>query len=241
MKTSNMLIIAALIISLGMITTYNFSLKAAYEAGNYKNRFNESEFTEIKNIKTLNVADANLISIVVEAGQKEGIWIRKRVKDRLVLKQNGEVFTIGLTDKAKEDNRRTGYDDIVLFTNSLNKLKTTAFWPVGEKKTRENVYGGEVSLKGLRTDNFDINVSSSTTVSVNKMVLKTLKAVVGGEKGTALLNLDSANQIEYADFEILGASHLSLSNPKIVKTRYDLSDKATVTLNGAALQEIKNQ
>ncbi|MCX2451037.1 hypothetical protein OQX61_07105 [Pedobacter sp. PLR] len=241
MKTSNMLIIAAIIVSLGMITTYNFSLKAAYEAGDYKNRFNESEFREMKNIETLNVADANLLAIVVEPGQKEGVWIRKRIKDRLVLNQVGNTLTIGLTDEARKMGRATRYDDIVLFTNKLNKLSTVAYWPAGNKREDVNIYGGEVSLKGIKSPDLDIRMAASTSVTMNKMMLKTLRAVVGDEKGGAALNLDQDNHIEFAEFEIPGASKLSLSNPKIVKTRYNLSDKASVTLNGAALQVIKNQ
>lgn len=241
MKTSNMLIIAALIVSLGMITTYNFSLKAAYEAGEYKNRFNESEFREMKNIEILNVADANLIAIVVESGQKEGLWIRKRIKDKLVLNQVGNTLTIGLTDEARKTNRITGYDDVVLITNHLNKLNTVAYWPEGNKREDVNVYGGEVFLKGIKSPELYIHMASSTAVTMDKMTLNTLKAVVGDEKGAAALQLEPDNQIEFAEFAIPGASRLSLSNPKIVKTRYNLSDKATVTLNGTALQVIKNQ
>ncbi|WP_316745663.1 hypothetical protein [Pedobacter gandavensis] len=241
MKTSNMLIIAAIIVSLGMITTYNFSLKAAYEAGDYKNRFNESEFTEMKNVETLNVNAANLITVVIEPGKKEGIWIRKRIKSRVALNQEGQTLTIGLTDEAKKAIRTIGYDDIVLIVNNLSKLKTVAYWPKGNTQENVNYFGSEVVLKGLKGDNLEIMMDGSTSVSMDKAVLKTLKAVIGEEKGAAALNLDQDNQIEFAEFEIPGASKLTLSNPKIVKTQYNVSDKANVTLNGTALQVIKNK
>ncbi|MBB2149287.1 hypothetical protein [Pedobacter gandavensis] len=241
MKTSNMLIIAALIVSLGMVTTYNFSLKAAYEAGDYKNRFKESEFREVKNIETLNITDANLIAIIVEPGKKEGIWIRKRVKEHLMLNQVGNTLTVGLTDEARKTSRLTGYEDIVLVTNGLKKLNTVAYWPKDNKRENVNVYGGEVSLKGIKSTELDIRMASSTSVTMDKMILNTLNVVVGDEKGGAAMHLDPDNQIEFAEFAIPGASKLSLNDPKIVKTRYNLSDKATVTLNGTALQVIKNQ
>ncbi|WP_157262515.1 hypothetical protein [Pedobacter sp. PACM 27299] len=241
MKTSNMLIIAAIIVTLGMLTTYNFSLKAAYQAGEYKNRFHESEFTEIKNIETLKVTAANLMAIVVEPGQKEGIWIRNRIKDRLVLKQEGNDLTIGLTDEARKTSRSIGEDDIVLVVNNLTKLNTKAFFLDKTEVTDGKRYGGGVNLKGIKAGSLELEIGSGTAVSMNKVVLNTLKAMVGLGGDLAVLDLDSANQIEFADFEIPGASRLVLNNPKIVKTRYNLSDVATVTLNGAALQVIKNQ
>ncbi|MBC8987473.1 hypothetical protein H9X96_17025 [Pedobacter sp. N36a] len=241
MKTSNMLIVAAIIVTLGMLTTYNFSLKAAYQAGEYKNRFHNSEFTEFKNIETLNVTAANLMAIVVEPGQKEGIWVRNRIKDRLVLKQDGTTLTIGLTDEARKTSRSTGADDIVLVLNSLNKLDTKAFFLDKTEVTDGRRYGGEVALRGIKATNLELQLGSGTAVSMDKVILKNLKAVVGAEGDAAVLDLNTANEIEFADFEVPGASRLSLNNPKIVKTRYNLSDNATVTLNGAALQVIKNQ
>lgn len=241
MKTSNMLIIAAIIVTLGMLTTYNFSLKAAYQAGEYKNRFHESEFTEFKNIETLNVTAANLMAIVVEPGQKEGIWIRNRIKDRLVLKQTGTALTIGLTDEARKTSRSIGEDDIVLVVNSLKKLDTKAFFLDKNEPTDGKRYGGGVALKGIKTANLELEIGPGTAVSMDQVVLKTLKAVVGPGGDLAVLDLGAANQIEFADFEIPGGSRLSLNNPKIVKTRYNLSDIATVTLNGTALLVIKSQ
>lgn len=241
MKTSNILIIAAIIVLLGMTTAYNFSLKAAYRTGSYKDPFRGGEFQEMKNIEILNINAANIMSVVVEPGQKEGVWVKREIKDRIVLNQVGSALTISLVDEDRNENGNFGGQDIIVVTNSLSKLKTTAFWANEKKENDGNAYyWAEVNLKMITGTNLELQIADYTSVTMNKVNLKTLKAVVGTVSGGAGLNLDPDNQIEFADFEIPGAGKLSLNNPKIVKTRYSLSDKATVTLNGAALQEIKN-
>lgn len=241
MKKSNMLIITAIVVLLGMSVTYNFSLKAAYKAGNYKNPFYGSDFQEIKNIETLNLTAANVMSVAVEPGQKEGVWLKKEIKDQVVLKHSGKTLTIGLSDKSGSVSRNFGPRSIVVVTNSLRKLGTASFWPEGTKNKDNYGYWSEVNLNGIKGENLELMIADYTYVNLDKVSLKKLLAVVGDGKGTASLSLEPDNQIESADFEVPGAGRVALNNPKVVKTRYNLSDKATVILNGAALDVIKNK
>ncbi|AOM78293.1 hypothetical protein [Pedobacter steynii] len=240
MKLSTIFIIAAAIISLAMLTAYNFSLKASYQKGGYKDRFNELEFSSIKGLTELHVNAANRFAISIEKGDKEGLWIRDQVKGLVNVSQVGNALTIDLTNEAKERGFHTKDGDIILFSNSLNTINTAPYF-TKEQKEKEWFYNhGEIRVKDLSGELLDLRLGKFTSVYMDHVKVNTLKARVG-EAGfaDAFLTVDSSNQIAFADLSIPGRSTIVLLNPKIVKTHYNLSDSATVTLNGSMLKGIR--
>ena len=237
---STIFIITAAVVSLGMLTAYNFSLKASYQKGGYKNRFNEMDFSQVKGVTELQVNSANRFVFNVEKGTKEGLWIRDQMKSLVKVSQVGSVLTIDLSDEAKERGFRATEGDIILFSNSLNTINTASYFTKEEQEQRWFDTSGEILVKGLTGDLLDLRLGNCTSINMDQVKVTTLKARVG-EAGVvgAKLTVASTNQIAFADLSVQGKSEISLLNPKIVKTRYNLSDSATVTLNGTALEGMK--
>lgn len=239
MKLSNLFIIAAAVVSLAMLTAYNFSLKASYQKGGYKDRFNELEFNNAKDLTELQINCANRFNISVERGPKEGLWIRDKVKKSVKVTLVDGRLTIDMTDEAKELGFRTNLGDIILLSNSLNTINTVPYFNKEQIEKKWFYNDGEIRIKGLAGDLLDLQLGRFTAVYIDDVKVKTLKAMVGeaGSEG-ATLTVDAANQIAFADLSIPGKNKIELLNPKIVKTHYNLSDSAIVTLSGDVLKGI---
>lgn len=240
MKLSTIFIIATAVVSLGMLTAYNFSLKASYQKGGYKDRFNEMEFSSVKGLTAVQINAANKFAIKIEKGGKEGLWIRDGIKDLVKISQAGATLTIDLTDEAKKRYFNNNEDDIILFSNTLNAVSTVPYFTKEEDEGGWRHDNGDIRITGLNVDALNLRIGKFTSIYMNHVKAGILKATVGeaGAEGSAL-TVDSSNEIAFADLSVPGKSKISLLNPKIVKTRYDLSDSATVTLNGTALAGMK--
>jgi hypothetical protein len=239
MKLSTIFIIAAAVVSLAMLTAYNFSLKASYQKGGYKDRFNDLEFSNVKGLTELQVNCANKFAISIEKGPKEGLWIRDKIKDVVKLTQVEGRLTIDMTDDAKKLGYRISLGDIILFSNSLTTINTVPYFSKEQIEKKWFYNSGEIRIKGLTGDFLDLRIGRFTSVYMDNVKVATLKARVGeaGSEGASLI-IDSANEIAFADLKIPGTNKIELLNPKIVKTHYNLSDSATVSLNGEALKQI---
>lgn len=237
MRTSTILIITAVIITLICLAAYNFNLKASYLRGDYKNPFYGLEYNNVKNINSLEMESANKISIIVEQGKTEGLWINDRIKDKLVWSIEGGILKIDLTKEAKESDFQVNGNELVLTTPNIYKVVAH---PYLEKENHgDRNYQGYIGISGFNQDSLTLDIGSAMYANLDKMQLLTLNAVIGDQKnGNTNLVLSSANEIKSAIFNIPGESKLDLQSPSIVKTNYILSAKATVSLNGKALQPL---
>ncbi|PTS95501.1 hypothetical protein DBR11_21205 [Pedobacter sp. HMWF019] len=237
MRTSTILIITAVIITLICLAAYNFNLKASYLRGDYKNPFYGLEYNAVKNINALEIESANKISIRVEQGKTEGLWIRDRIKDKLVWSKVGGVLKIDLTKEAKESDFHVNGQELILITPNMYKIVAHPYII----KTNQDGwnYEGYIGIAGFHQDSLTLDLGSAIYASLDQMQLSTLNAVVGDQKnGNTNLVLSNTNEIKSAVFNIPGKSKLELQNPTIVKTNYIVTDKATVSLNGKALQAL---
>eukprot|EP01133_Synstelium_polycarpum_P012723 gene12723-14932_t len=240
MKLSTLFIVVAIVVALGTITAYNFSLRASYAKGEYKNRFSDMEFTELKSLNEFYVEGANLITVHVEPGIKEGLWIKNKLKEKLKVTAKGQTLILEPSDYAKANGLWSGIDEIILVANDLKKLKTSPYFNEEQVRSHRFPNYGEILLKGFKGNAFELQLGDYTSVSMEKCDVGAFSAWIGGEKnGNASLTINADNQIKTADLNIPGESKVSLINPKITKTSYNLSDKATVLLNGSTLQQIK--
>jgi hypothetical protein len=235
MKTSTMLITSAVIIILISLVAYNFSLRASYLKGDYKNPYYGLEFTPVQGINELSAASSNHMVINVNHGKKEGIWMSDRVKDKIVFKESNGILSIDLSKAAKDDEFKVFNKDLILVINKPVKITTTPYFKVPEY---ENSYiFGKIILNNFQQDSLIVDLGKSGAVILDNLHLKKLKALVGKDKGSANLVL-SAGTYHSADFNIPGKGKIELLNPVITQTRYDVSDAATVTLNGGPLKII---
>lgn len=236
MKKSTIMITAAVLIILGSLTAFNLKIKQIYLTGSYKSRFNGMDFTPMNGLENVDIQYANRLGIRIEQGDKEGVWIREDYKKNYVLAFNQHTLKLDVTKKVKEEDRHF-WGDVIIITRTLKSVQTTAFLEKGQNPT---FYSGTVDLKNFKVLNLDLQVSLGVTVSLYKMQLDTLNAVVGDTKsGNASLFIASDTKINSANLNVPGKSLLTLANPTITKAIYNLSDSATVSVNGKLVQLIK--
>jgi hypothetical protein len=235
MKTSTTLIIAAVCVILASLTIYNFSLKSSFLNGDYKNRFYGLKFTPIKNLKEVHVESGNKLSVQIEQGTKEGIWIEEKTNDFLKWTVSGNVLNINLNEKAKKDGNRISGENIIIISNKIDRVVTHPFFKDPEEE-KNGYNSGEVVIKGFNQDKMALYLDKSTAVYLDKSKLNLLDADLADKlNGNSRLTIAAENTIKDAMFKIQGAGTLNLMDPTIIKTNYQLSDKATVTLNGKSL------
>jgi len=239
MKTSAILIISAVVITLIALTAYNFTLRASYLKGNYKNPFYGMEFTPIKDLNSITIGSANRVSIVIEHGVKEGIWLTGDASQMVSWSHQNHDLQIDLTRKSKEEHDWISGRSIIIVTNHLAKVTTKAYY---KSREDENSYTiGETEITGYKEGSLQLLMDRSTTIYMDKNQLQSVNAIVGdAQHGGSRLNLSKDNTIGSADFTVAGDSEIHLTGPNITKTNYNLSDKASVLLNGKALQAIRN-
>ncbi|MBB6502577.1 hypothetical protein [Pedobacter cryoconitis] len=237
MKTSTMLIIAAILVILGCLTVYNYKIKEVYLTREYRSPFRGMEFTPLNGIEKLNLKIGDNINVEVKYGEKEGIWIDKDIKEKISLKITGQTLNLGLVPK-KEGDEPIGYGNIILFTRKLNAVSSFSY-DVPKAPNRYD-HLDQMAISGYKTDHLNLNIGFNTSISLRNMELRKLDANVGDKRyGDAELILSSDTRIDTALLNVPGKSKLSLFDPKIVKTSYNLSDSASVFLNGKVAKMLR--
>lgn len=239
MKKSTMLIITAILIIMGSLVAFNYTLKAVYLTGEYKSSFNGMDFTPLNGIEKLIIQTERLSNVQVEYGEKEGIWVDRDIKEKVKFETSQHTLNLGESDASKQEKSSWINGRIVIITKNLNAIATVSnFKPkMGERYP----YGSSnVSLKGYHLDQLDLQIESYVSVYLHRMEVQTLNAIVGTKTSEgAELTLSSDTKINNATLNVPGNSKLTMLDPKIVKTNYLLSDSATVSLNGRVVQMIK--
>jgi len=229
------MITAAVLIILGSLTAFNVKIRQIYLTGSYKNRFNGMDFTATKGLEKLYIKNANIIGVRIEKGNTEGVWLRGNAKDQYQVSYKDHALTLGLS-KEGENLGSSIWGEVIIVTKTLSAVQSTS--SVIDKDKRYDA--GTISMTGLQLDKLSLQISSGVTVSLGQMQIDELKATVGDKTGTeAGLNISSTTQIRSAELNVPGKSSLVLANPKITKATYNLSDSATVTVNGKMVQLIK--
>jgi hypothetical protein len=235
MKTSSILILSAVAVTFLAITAFNLNQKTIYSKGEWKKRFYGMEFIAMKNISDVILPDADKFELVIEKGDKEGLYIYPESKEHVQWSQQGSSLKIEVTQKAKAGapfrNR-----ELVLILKNITHLKTSPYVPLKFQKSYDS---GEISISGFKQSSLKLDIGNRSNVTLEKTDIDSLQAIVGNIEGESSLKINMNNKINSATFNIPGKSELTLMNPRIVKTSYQLSDQATVTLNGNALQVLK--
>lgn len=231
-----MMIIAAVLITLGSLTAFNIDVKKVYLTGAYKSRFRGMEFTALKDVEQIDIQGANRMTVKIERGNKEGIWINESAKGKVLAAVNQHKLKLELSAQSEADGYRP-WNEIIIVTKNLSQLNLASYLRKGE----DNGYNeGDVTISGYTAKQFDVQVSKSVNVFINQMNITSLNAAIGSQnEGEAELTLSSDTKVEAARFNIPGAGNLTLHNPSITKVVYNLSDSATVTLSGKVVRMIR--
>lgn len=239
MKTSNKLLLTAILIIIVSMVAYDLALRAEYRKGTYKSRFYGMEKVGFKGFKNIDNRVANLIDIHIEHGDNFGVWVNNDMKDRIKITQNGAELVID-TAIRNSTGSNNFYGKIVITCPSLDKVTTSS---VFFKKAGERYYDNEATtaLKGFDEQNLTLIINKSTHLNLDKSKIKRLDAIVGDSLSQhAYLFIGSSNQIEDAIISVPGKNVLNIENPKIVKSTFNISDSANISLGGSILKQLRH-
>lgn len=235
MKVSTILIIAAVAASVIALTAFNLTQKAFYNKGDWRNRFYGMDYVAIKNVTDIELADAEKMQVTIEKGEKEGLYTKASFREHVKWSQNGNKLKFEVTEDAKKGAPFRN-EDFVLVLNRIDHLKTSPYKPL---KFQKSYPVAEVLIKGFNQNSLQLDLGKTSEVILEQVVLDSLVANIGNVEGGAGLTIEKDAKIKVADFTIPGASGLGLNNPNIVKATYNVSEQATVLLNGSALKILK--
>ncbi len=239
MKTSNKLLLAAILIIIISMVTYDFALRAEYLKGTYKSPFYEMEKLNIEGFTVLDNSAANLISVQIKYGKTYGIYISKDVKDKLHISKKGNILFIDVADKIKP-NIDPYRNSIIIVCPLLDKVITSSL--IIKAVAEWDNYNGTTAISGFNQQDLSLIVNKSTSIKLEKNKIGYLQGLVGDSlTKNASLFIPSNNQINDAVIKVAGKNQLSIENPKISRNSLTISDSAIVNLGGSILKQLQHQ
>lgn len=237
MKTSTMLLIASVAIILISLTAYNFTLRASYLNGDYKNPYYGLTFNPLREINGLHLASANSFQLRIIQGKKQGMYVSERVKGRFTYQIVDGKIRMDLTKNSRDGGFNIYEDDLILVLSRLDTLELEPYYKT--KEGQDRYLSGRISIKGFNQEGMFLNLGTGSMVSMDSLKIGKLRALVGNE-GAGLSKLSIREGVyQSVFFDVPGAGSLELLNPEITKSVYSLSKNASVTLNGKALKNIR--
>lgn len=241
MKTSNKLMLTAVIILLISMIAYDFALRAEYRKGDFRKPFYGMEkdttltgFTSIEN----RVADH--VSVGVLQDKNTMIYNQHDFKENFKIYKNGSVLIIDVNEKKVKKLTKYHQSNVVIFCPSIEKLITE---PDIQSKPSETDYAYEnftTTLKGFNLQKLQLNIGKLSTVILEGNKINQLQAVVGENSAQkSNLTIRSDNQINSAKIDVLGKNELRIENPIIVKKQFTVSDSATISMGGNFHNQLK--
>ncbi len=239
MKTSTILILTTVLVILGFLVAFNFKMKQEYDYELGKGQYRFMEFTPLKGVEKMDfkLADGSQVKIV--QGSKEGMWVNKRMRDNVTFKIAGHTLSLSLSHEHTRTEFSSWNADIVITTKILKAVEAHAYYS-NRSEFKANSEGTcFIDVDGYQPDLFDLKIGEYVNATLDHMQIDTLKADIGEISKKAGLTLLSGVKANVAQINIPGNGQLSLYNSKIVKTTYNLSDAATVAVNGKVVKMIK--
>lgn len=237
MKTSNILLVAAVALVLGALATYNVALRAEYRTGNYKNPLHNYQALGLRNFDKVTVPSASGLKVSVTAGPF-AVHVSKDAADYVRVTQQGQQLVVSL-NYPKELERLGQREAVRITCPRLAALTTEGTYTVaGQVQTTELQGGGEVEINGFRQDSLTLHQHQNNKVRLVGNTLNLLRAAASTRAGNEpSLEIGPDNRIQAADLTIGHRGHLTLAIA-IPRLRYQFSDSASVRLTGAAARSL---
>ena len=237
MKTSNKLLLAALLVLLISLTLYDTALRAEYRKGTFRDPFKDFVTLNLKDFNALDLPAASQASVRIEPGPYQ-VRVYKPLNEFLQASQHGRQLTLALRfpndDHSFLDQNQPA---IVITCPSLIALRTNATYSMDNqsktKHTQADWNPQQVLVQGFRQDSLLVQADNGSQVALLNNTLQRLRVVA--TSGAPVLHLPAGNRIAQATLQLGARSHLELGDLTIPELCYQFSDSATVSLPGRAL------
>ncbi|WP_299701986.1 DUF2807 domain-containing protein [uncultured Pontibacter sp.] len=247
MKTSNILLLTALLVLLFTLGAYNMALKTQYTSGEYKNPLQNHTLLNFKDFDEIDVRSGHFLSIKVEPSDQHEVYLQNTSNERIHITQDGNRLNIEVSPESdgRLDIARQGPFNIIIRVPYVKKIRTDAMYMFnGEARTTQNQprypdsYG--VTVEGLAQDSLMLEVENGSNILLRKSEIGFLQAIAGRNPNSeSRLQLMSSNKVQQADIAILNKGQLVMQDVAIPQLSYSLSDSAKVELSGASLAIIR--
>jgi hypothetical protein len=239
MKTSNKLLLAAILVMLTYCVVSAFALRQEYLKGDYKSRFYKMTNLKFTDFDTID-ADIPNSNINIEYGDQFAIWINKELQ-QLEVEQKGKTLIIRYKNN---NNPSTGYgSNVIIICPKLATLKLGKTLSLKERMaisldpSKIDVSGAFNTIKGFKQTAMTVEINNATTVQLQEIGIGKFNGISNWGK----LNVTGPNKIDTANFEIHTHSLLTLDYAEINHPNYKIDGPAKVSVSGHSLHLLANQ
>lgn len=241
MKTSNKLLLTAILFLLASLTAYNMALKTEYRRGTYKDLYKDFTALNFQDFDALEINPGSIVNVKVMAGPY-AVWVRKEAAEHVRLKQTGRRLRLDATFDADKKSMGRGYT-VMIRCPRLASLATDAVYSVGGKLITDHDLGPAqkfgVTVTGFAQDSLRVAQDNASVVKLVDNRFGLLRAVAGLSVGSSsALQILPSNRIGAARLDIRNKSELLLENVRIPELHYQFADSAKATMSGAALSAL---
>jgi hypothetical protein len=236
MKTSNILITAALLILLGGLFYHDSQLGKLYRSGDYKNPLLGFVHLKYKDFDAVELTSSQIVNVKFIQGPFR-VMADTNALSYIQIVQNDRSLQISAKAKTRNPYNRNTYV-MVISCPKLKKLSTnTLYWINGKQETdtvtQQNWDNRKVLVQGFQQDSLHITQDYASSVILENNRLNLLSATIGqSPKSGSLLLVGYGNYIEKTDFTIRQKPQLILKGPGINQLNYQLTDSARLTVSG---------
>jgi len=238
MKTSNKLLLAALLVLLTSLTAYNMALRAEYRKGDYKDPLHGYTSLGFKDFTEIDLSAAGSANVKVVAGPF-GVRVSPRAAEFVKVSQQGTRLVVQVDFKNPEQYLRWGQTLVISCPQLAQLTAANTYRVAGQLKGQNKIRPTQVQVQGFRQDSLRVRLDQASNVTLLQNRLSYLGAVAGATPGsTAGLTLAPTNYIGEADLNMQHQSELTINNVAIPQLTYHFADSAKATLTGAALHSL---
>jgi len=242
MKTSNKLVVAALVVVLVSLVAYDYLLKAAFVSGKYKDPY--YSFVSLKNtgFDTVDIVSSTVANVKFIQGPFS-VRIDSTALAYVQVKQTGKRLQI---NAVFENNYLYNHNPYVMVIScpKLLEISTDANYLVNGKQITDSIAKEDwrkVLIDGFKQDSLTISQDYGSTLILANNHINLIDAVIGKSLGSgSKLIIREGNQFKIAKINVFNNSNLLLNNAAIGNLDYHLADSAKLTVTGAA-QNLLNQ
>jgi hypothetical protein len=243
MKTSNILLLSALIIFVISLGIYNTALKAEYLTGSYKDPYKNFTTLNFKDFDQIQVNAASQIDLTVNKGP-EIVRVSKSSYDYVKISQKGKTLII---DVVYNKGNHFG-NELLISCPQLKSIKAYGVYTDDHKKIVQNSRydkyaraSNDLVIQGFDQDSLLIEQDNLTSIALKRNKLKLLKSIIGNTAGaTPVLEINETNAIQKAELKVNQKGELHLDNIYIPQLTHQFGDSTKLTFLGAALKNLKN-
>jgi hypothetical protein len=244
MKTSNKLIVVALLLFIVSLVWYDYLLKAAYESGVYRDPYHSFTSLYFKDFDTVDVVSSTAANVKFVQGPFS-VKIDPGALNYTRVKQTGRRLQITAVFEYDYYSDLNPYI-IVISCPKLSELVAGATYRSNKRQVtdtivREDWKMRQVLIDGFKQDSLTISQDFGSTVVLSNDKINLIKATIGqrSASGSKLIVLAN-NQFNSAKLDVLNNSKLLLNNASIDHLNYHLADSARLILTGKAQNLINN-